>query len=1101
MEKFTTAIKNPLFLKGLLVMKLTIAFMVFFTFQASAHGFGQVKLNVKAKKTEISNVLSLIEKQTNFRFLYNSNLKDIREKTSVNATNANIQEVLQQLLSDTHLIYQIMDNNLIVIREGKANDFEDIVQAVVSGRVTDETGAPMAGVSVQIKGSTRGTMTDNDGRFSINAEDNDVLVFSYVGYEPQEISVAGKTEINVVLVAAKGELQQVVVIGYGTQRKIDVTGSVASVSGEEISKQVSVNPLSALQGKVSGVQVTNSGEPGKAPQIKIRGVGTVYGNTNALYVVDGVWFDDISFLNPSDIENISILKDASAEAIYGIRAANGVVLVTTKKGKGKVTVNYNGYIGLQRVTNQIEMANASEYATLINELNGTQTFPDPASYGEGTNWFDAVLQNALITNHYLSASGGGEKSNYNFSLGYLKQEGIVTGNDYTRITARFQNDIQATSFLKLGYSAVFQGSNAHDVPGDVVYKAYTAAPVVPVKYSDGTYGDPADYPIGTATNNPKAQLDFFNQKTKDYRVSGNVYGEVKLLNSLTYRVSFGGEYGEQEVRGYVPVYYANSIQFATESQLSISRIEARNWIVENTLTFNKTFNDHRLTVLAGQSAQRYKSYAIDGTARNVPYNTEGDLYIALGPDSTRTIVDRGDLATYTSYFGRVNYSFKNRYLLTASIRADGSSKFVEDERWGYFPSVGVGWIISDEPFMKNQNVFNNLKLRGSWGKIGNASVPTNLAVLRVNRGANLTAVFGQPGQPFTGASITTIVPPLIVWEKGEGVDGGLEGTLLNNQLNFEIDYYYRETQDAIFDVPVLGSLGLSGGTILGNQATFRNSGFEFAAGWKSSPGKSFTYSINGNFSVNSNKVKDVLSGNIPLYGGGEAATGGQLSTITVQGSAIGQFYGLVVDGIFQTPEEVANGNQPDAQPGDFKYKDINGDKVIDGKDRMVIGSPNPKYAFGLNSNFAYKGFDLTLDLQGVAGVDVYNANKGKRFGAENYTKDFYDNRWHGEGTSNTYPSARVGGGRNYLPNTWFVEDGSYVRIRNVQLGYTLPQGLTSKWKLERVRVYANAQNVLNIFGYNGFTPEVTAISPTSAGIDMNIYPLSATYNFGLNVTF
>lgn len=1101
MEKFTTAIKNPLFLKGLLVMKLTIAFMVFFTFQASAHGFGQVKLNVKAKKTEISNVLSLIEKQTNFRFLYNSNLKDIRKKTSVNATNANIQEVLQQLLSDTHLIYQIMDNNLIVIREGKANDFEDIVQAVVSGRVTDETGAPMAGVSVQIKGSTRGTMTDNDGRFSINAEDNDVLVFSYVGYEPQEISVAGKTEINVVLVAAKGELQQVVVIGYGTQRKIDVTGSVASVSGEEISKQVAVNPVSALQGKVSGVQITNSGQPGKAPKINIRGVGTVRGGTNVLYVVDGVWFDDISFLNPSDIENISILKDASAEAIFGIRAANGVVLVTTKKGKGKVTVNYNGYIGLQRVTNQVEMANASEYATLINELNGTQTFPDPASYGEGTNWFDAVLQNALITNHYLSLGGGGEKSTYNFSLGYLKQEGIVTGNDYTRLTARFQNDIQATSFLKVGYSAVLQGSNSHDVPGDVVYKAYTAAPVVPVKYSDGTYGDPGDYPIGTATNNPKAQLDFFNQKTKDYRISGNVYGEVKLLKSLTYRVSFGGEYGEQEVRGYVPVYYANSIQFATESQLSISRNEARNWIVENTLTFNKTFNDHRLTVLAGQSAQRYKSYFINGTARNVPYNTEGDLYIALGPDSTRTIVDGGDLATYTSYFGRVNYAFKNRYLLNASIRADASSKFSEDDRWGYFPSVGVGWVISEESFMKNQNVFNTLKLRGSWGRIGNASVPTNLDILRVNRGGNLTAVFGQPGQPYTGASITTIVPPLILWEKGEGIDAGIEGTLLNSRLNFEIDYYYRETKDAIFGAPVLGSLGLSGGDIWANQANIRNSGFEFAAGWKSSPGRSFTYSINGNFSVNSNKVKDVVSGPIPIYGGGDAATGGQLSTITIEGNAIGQFYGLVVEGIFQTPEEVANGNQPDAQPGDFKYRDINGDKVIDGKDRMIIGNPHPKYAFGLNTNFAYKGFDLTLDLQGVAGVDVYNANKGKRFGAENFTKDFYDNRWHGEGTSNTYPSARIGGGRNYLPNTWFVEDGSYVRIRNVQLGYTLPQSLTSKWKLEQIRVYANAQNALNFFGYKGFTPEVTATSPTSAGIDINIYPLSATYNFGLNVTF
>jgi TonB-linked SusC/RagA family outer membrane protein len=993
----------------------------------------------------------------------------------------------------------------------------------VTGTVLDQSGAGIAGVTVAVKGTNIATQTDTTGAFSINAPANGTLVFSSVGYATQEVPIQSRTSITAALVRQGTTLNEVVVVGYGTQRKIDVTGSVAQVKGDEIAKQPATNPVSALQGKVAGVQITNSGAPGASPQIRIRGVGTLYGSATPLYVVDGVWFDDISFLNPGDIESINILKDASSEAIYGVRAANGVVLVTTKRGRGRATVSYNGYVGVQRVTDQVEMANATEYATLINEMNVGQgsaaPFADPASYGEGTDWFDVILRNAFTTNHHVSIAGGSERTTYNFSVGYLKQEGIVEGNDYSRFTARLQNDIQVTKFLKLGYTGVFEGSHSNDIPGGFFYKAFTAAPVVPVKYADGSWGDPNDYPIGTATNNPALQLEVFDQESRNYRGIGNIFGEITFNKNLNFRSSAGGEFGQGEVSFFNPVYYnpfehpnsfpqGNTIQFNDTSLYRVTRAEVRNWIVENTLTYDQTFDDHKLKVLVGQSAQRYKSYRLVGTAEHVPNEREGDRYIRLGINSStrpNTITDEGALSTYNSYFGRINYSFRNRYLLTASLRADGSSKFEGDERWGHFPSIGVGWIISDENFMNNQQLFDNLKLRGSWGKVGNASVPANLAVQTVDRRGQLTGVFG--GQPAPGASITTIVPPTIFWERGVGTDIGVEGAVLDNRLTFELDWYNRVTEDAIFNIPVLRSLGLSNNEIRGNQADIQNRGFEFSLGWRNKSGNDLSYSINGNMSINDNEVLEVVTGENPIYGGGAAATGGALATRTIEGQPIGQFFGYQVDGIFQTDAEAASSGLAGAKAGDFRYVDQNKDAVVDDKDRVVIGNPNAKYTFGLNTNFLYKSFDFTLDFQGVAGVDVYNANKGLRFGSENFSKDFYDNRWHGEGTSNEYPSANVGGRKNYLPNSWFVEDGSYVRVRNIQLGYTLPNTLTSKWGLNRIRVYVNAQNALNFFSYTGFTPEIGAISdpnivgPLNTGIDNGIYPLSATYNFGVNISF
>lgn len=982
---------------------------------------------------------------------------------------------------------------------------------VVTGKITGQTGDPVAGASIIQKGTSRGTATDNAGNFSLSVtSSNATLVITALGYESREYNLEGRTTVAITLIASTRQLEQVVVVGYGTQRKIDVTGSVSQVKGEEISKQPSPNPISALQGKVAGVTITNSGAPGASPQIRIRGLGTVYGNPNPLYVVDGVWYDDISFLNPADIDNISILKDASSEAIYGIRAANGVVLITTKKGRNsKPVVNYNGYVGSQVLTNQVKMATGPEYAKMVNELDAiggnAGRYANPTSYGT-TDWYHQILRSAITTNHQVSVSGGSEKSSYNVSLGYLLQDGIVEKNRFERYTAKLQNDFQVFTPLKLGYVITASMNKSTDIPGSIFHQLYSAVPIVPVYYADATYGDPNDFSVTSSANfNPQVTLDYFNQKSTNYRLTGTVYADLKITKHLTFHSNAGGDFGQNEVTNYTPVYTATLVQRNSVSQLALTDGKTRNWIVENTLTYDNRFGDHSLKLLVGQGAQSYSYRESTTTAENVPNNSSGDYYMSLG--TNRNVTDFGSLSTVESYFGRVNYSFRNKYLLTATMRADGSSKFSAANRWGYFPSVGAGWVITSESFMQNQKIFDNLKLRGSWGKIGNMSVPANLSVLKVTQSPQFIYVGGN-GTTAPGANINTIVPPVTTWEKGVGTDIGLEASLLKNRLYAEAVFYNKKTENAIFDIPILGSLGTSGSTVTGNQATFQNQGFEFLVNWKDNllNGK-LSYSISANLGINNNKVLSVSSGKNPIYQAVGTTGSNNWNTMTIVGQPIGEFVGLKAIGVFQSAADVQSYVSksgvvimPNARAGDLKFADINGDGVIDDKDRVVLGNPNPKYTYGINTNFTYRQFDLSLDFQGIAGVDIYNANLALRYGTENFTEDMYNNRWHGAGTSNLYPSVYLAGGQNPRANSFYVEDGSYFRVRNAQLGYTLNPSLTNRWRISKLRLYVNAQNPLNFFKYRGFSPEVGG-SPTRAGVDVDVYPLYATYNFGVNLTF
>lgn len=990
-------------------------------------------------------------------------------------------------------------------------------QKQFSGTILDSaTNSPISDVVIKIQGKAKGTTSDSLGNFTISAASGDVLNVSSNGYNPSNVTLGDNSNIMILLGSSiKTTLDQVVVVGYGTQRKIDVTGSVVQLKGAELAKQGVVNPVSGLQGKVPGVNITNTGTPGSSPQINIRGVGSYSSNTAPLYVVDGVWLTDISYLNPNDIESMSILKDASSESIYGVRGANGVVLITTKKGsKRGLSVNYNGSVGVQIANHFPKMADGYQYATMINELTrlsgGTSTL-DSSQFGKGTNWFDVATRKAIITSHQVSVNGGSDKSTFNLSLGYLNQDGILKTNTYKRYTVSFSNDINLTKNIKTGYNIIGTYSKSFDPPASIWRKLYTAPPIIGTKNADGSYSDPTQYGLGSAVSNPQAILDYNHSTTQNYHINGNMYLDISFLKHFKWHSSIGGIYDNTETQSFTPIYHATVNQYSEHTTLTDGKLDTKNWIVENTLTYENKWGDHRLTALLGQTAYKNnygESYVTgnDGIITNDPAtwyftNATPGNYYNVTPTNPQTYPAQEKVS---SYFGRVSYSYKNRYTFNGTLRADASSKFTANSGRAWLPSFGAAWIISNEAFMANQKVFDELKLKASWGEVGNSGVPAYVA----NQQGTSTGsvIYGNSGNISSSQSVASIKPDPLKWEKSIGTDIGLEAAFLQNRLTLEADYYNKKTKDMVFPVPILGTNGTASSTILTNVGDMVNKGFEVALNWKDNINSDWSYNIGVNASQNTNKFTRSRLPNGFVYGG-DVSTGGQQGTLTTVGHPIGSFYGYQVIGIFQNQAEInsytdANGNmyQPDAKPGDFKYESFTKNGAINGNDRTFIGNPNPKYYYGINLGLRFKSFDLALDFNGVADVSVYNANKGYRYGNENFTEKFYNERWHGEGTSNTNPSVNIGGNQNYYANSWYVESGAYFRLRNAQLGYTLPHELTEKWKIQNLRFYANAQNPFTITKYTGFTPEVGGL-PGSMGIDNNTYPLYATYTIGVNLTF
>ncbi|MGI4761367.1 MAG: SusC/RagA family TonB-linked outer membrane protein [Janthinobacterium lividum] len=992
----------------------------------------------------------------------------------------------------------------------------------ITGRIVDEKGDPLPGANVIIKGTATGTATNIEGQYTINAPAGATLVFSFVGYPAQEIPLSGRTTVDVKFAAPQAQsLNDVVVVGYGTQTKREVTGAIASVKGTELVNQASQNPVSSLQGKVSGVQITNSGAPGSAPQIRIRGVGSLAG-VNPLYVVDGTMLPagaDLSYLNQADIASIEVLKDAASASIYGVQAANGVVLVTTKRGQaGGTHINYNGYGGLQKATNVVQMANAAEYATLYNEKNaqialrGGSPGANLPTNLPSTDWFNEISRVASVQNHQLSLSGGNDKVSYTFSGSYLQQKGIVQNNDYERITARLQTDFSITDNLKVGYNVSFANASAHDAPGiassvypnassggNIFYQAYVAPPVIQPFLPTGRYGDPGLVGGGLGSfSNPRGTLDYFSQQSQSQTLVSNAFASLNFAKYFTVRTSIGVNYGSGKYYNYQRADSLTTVQVYRGNTLYKSNAQYSQPQWENTLTYDRSFGeDHHLTALLGTTTFRYRSEQVIGSINGIPPGGSQFYYFNLGTTGTANLNNPVDLYTLFSVFARVNYAYKGKYLLTASFRRDGSSKYTE--RYGNFPSVGLGWVISDESFLKDNTVFNFLKLRASYGLLGNSQVANNIAVLRASYLPGYTAFFGTNSTPNTGASLDTQVPPNLRWETVHEADAGLEMRFLNNRLSAEVDYYNRRTMDAVFPVPALISPGYTNSSgFLANNASFQNQGLELALHWNSNGTGDFAYNLGFTGAYNQNKVLSTASG-APLFAGNLPVAGYQ-STVSRIGAPIGAFYGYQATGVFQTAQEVADSPQAgSAYAGDLRYQDQNGDGVLDNRDFVVLGNPNPRFTYGFNTYFRYKAIDLQVDIQGVGGVELLNALREVRYGNENFTKDFYNSRWTGPGTSNSTPSAYLAG-RNLDVSSYYIEKGDYIRLRNVQLGFNFPKTLASSLRVQTLRIYANTQNPLTLTKYKGFTPEVGG-TPTNAGIDLNVYPLSATYNIGLNVGF
>ncbi|RMG69052.1 MAG: TonB-dependent receptor [Bacteroidetes bacterium] len=969
----------------------------------------------------------------------------------------------------------------------------------VSGRVTTAAGAPLTGVTVRVEGTPNGALTDEAGQFSLrNLSPEAVLLFSYIGYKPVRLPLAGQTRVEVTLREAAFTTDEVVVVGYGTQRKSDLTGAISSVKAEDLTRIATGNLEQALQGKVAGVQVTPvSGEPGAGAVVRIRGIGTL-NNASPLFVVDGMLLDDISFLNPQDVASVEVLKDASATAIYGSRGANGVIIITTRRGEMGAggTVQVDASYGWQEVAKLIELADASEYAQLANEtaLNEGRppSFDDPAALGTGTDWQDVIFQTAPIQTYQVTAMGATEKTRYYVSGNYFGQEGIIRGGKFQRVTFRVNNEYTPKPWLSLGHNLAFTYEDRINGP-NVLGNAYRADPTVPVYDSLGNFSNTSiNAPIG----NPEAQLFYNNNNfSNGYRTVGNVYADLKFLRHFTFRTNFGLDFNQNLGRSFTPVFFVSAIQQNQESRVSVNTARSQNWLWENTLTFHKDWKNHSLTVLGGITAQFFDFENLGGSRINLPGDTREFFYLSAGELEGQTNFSGGNQSALASYLFRANYSLLNRYLFTVSFRADGSSKFGANHPWGYFPSAAVGWRITDEPFMAGQRIFDVLKLRASYGVIGNEKIGAYSSQAVVT--SNLNAVFGTTEALNNGASIITLANPDLRWESTEQADIGLEMAFLANRLAAEVDWYRRITNDILVDVPIPNYVGSANNPVI-NAAQVLNRGFDFNLRWRDRIG-GLDYQIGGVASTVYNEVLALGEGKEEIFGGG-LGVGGKLGTRTVVGQPIGGFYGYEVAGVFQTQEEIdASPNRGVEAPGDLQFVDINEDGVITSEDRTYLGSPIPSFIYGFNFSLSYKGVDLVADFNGQMGNYLINAKKMARFGTPNFEASYLD-RWTEPGSSDSEPRV-TNGGHNYEMSTRFIERGDFFRLRNLQIGYSLPESLISRMGMSRLRVYAGATNLFTRSPYSGYTPEVTSGSVIAVGIDSGVYPIARVYQIGVNLSF
>ena len=1015
-------------------------------------------------------------------------------------------------------------------------------QKVTGTVISGSDNEPLIGASVMVQGSKVGSVTDLDGNFTIDAKSGQTLEVSYLGFITQKVKVNGQ-KLNITLQEDKHSLDEVVVVGYGVQKKKLVTGATVQLKGDDIAKLNTTNPLSAMQGQTPGVNiVSTSGQPGAAMSVTIRGLGTV-GNSQPLYLIDGVG-GDITTLNPADIESIDVLKDAASAAIYGAQAANGVVLVTTKSGReGSCKITYDGYVGWQTLPRKFEMLNSEQYMQIMDEaaLNSKMSPFDWTSMNSirdangnvyNTDWLDQAIDNgALTTSHSLAFTGGSKTSTYSISGGYTGQDGLVGGSDvsyYKRYNLRANSEHKMwNGLVTIGEHVGFvykdsRGMNTGNIWNNNLRGAFSTSPLTPVYDADGNYNSTENSNWNVNDGNPYGtmMMNRFNQ-SKNTSVDANVYMQIEPIKNLKFKTVFGLNYGGSDYRSFSPIY-----KFTPQSGNGVTKVNQSNGsgtslVWTNTLTYDFDVKEHHFNALIGSETTKYDgsstgSYGVNLTAGFDDWehayvaNTDmshTDRKVSGGPyDSTRG----------QSFFARFGWSWKDRYMINATMRADGSSKFAKGHRWGYFPSVSAGWTLTEEKFMKSTAKWLDfLKLRFSWGQVGNANIKCYQYLAPVST-ANTNYNFGATGGTdawVMGAYTSRLANENVKWETSEQYNVGLDARFLRQRLSLTFDGYIKKTKDWLVQAPVLATAGTEGPVINGGDVT--NKGIELGLSWNDQIGKDFTYNVGANFAYNHNKV-----GNIPTLDGIIHGATNQIYSNAEEfyraenGHAIGYFWGYKTAGIFQNQQEIndwiAAGNgilQSDVKPGDVKYVDVDHDGVINANDKVDLGNGLPKYTFGFNFTLGWRGFDLAANFTGAAGFKIAQSYRDPSSSQANYSRRILK-RWTGEGTSNEIPRVTYGDAGNWLFSDLYLQDGDYIRLQNLTLGYDFKKLIA--WKgLSKLRLYFQVQNLFTLTKYDGMDPEIGSYNGTDgnssdswvSGVDMGYYPHPRTFIVGLNLAF
>ena len=1105
--------KNPRFKQIFRIMRISTFLLmvcVFCSYAGNAHS-QNAKVSIRMNNVKLEKILNEIENQTDYLFIYNNQV-DINKITSVKVKNEAVAQVLDRILSGTGINYELEGTHIILTTEAIKDLHAQQQAKTVTGTVTDVSGEPIIGANIRIKGTTTGTITDIDGNFSIEAEPQSVIEVSYIGYLTQETVINNQKSIRFLLKEDTKTLDEVVVIGYGVQKKADLTGSVANINTEKLNTQSNANIGQALQGKIAGVDiVSQGGAPGSGTRIMVRGIGTL-NNASPLYIVDGMYMNSIDHINPNDIASIDVLKDASSAAIYGSRAANGVIIVTTKEGsntEGKPIIDLSVNLGISTASKFLDMLDAkgwAEVTTIARQAIGKPALDMATDLANkpDNDWQDIMFRPALMQNYNLSVKGGGKYSTYYTGLGYFNQDGIVKGTNYQRYNIQSKNDYKRGIF-SAGTNLII--SFSHDKPlhqelrGGMIGTILQSVPTLE-KYDDtreggygGTYGDVVNIPHPLAIIDDNI-MDRYNENVK---IFANLYAQIELFKGLKYKLNLTPDFSFERYKNYLNKYdfglATNSITQLTERQR-----RRRNILVENLLTFDRTFGEHKISALAGYTYQDSRFRHIQAYGEGLPQGLE-EIDAAT---TNRSNEGNSWRSVLTSILGRVFYSYQNKYLFTATIRRDGSSKFGKNNRYGYFPSFSLGWNVAEEKFMENVHWLDQLKLRGGYGVLGNQEIDNYQYSSTITTGINYP---DGNGGLLQGAFPKNFANPDIKWEETAMTNVGIDFMAFNNRLSLTADYYVKNTKDILLTVPIPISSGGANDPIR-NAGKIRNNGFEFNLGWMDQPNPDISYGINLIGSFNKNKVIAMGSESGSIKGG---STNQNITTSeTKAGYPIGGYWLISTAGYFNSQEEVdayaKDGKkiQPAAEPGDIKFVDANNDGVINDDDRVFQGSPFPDFTFALNGNMRYKNFDLSIGLQGVLGNKIYNATrqtledvtKGSNFLAS--CLDY----WTPENKNASHPRLTWDDpNRNTRAESdRYLENGSYLRLRSVQLGYTFPQ-TWFKGAIQHARVYINAENLFTITSYSGYSPDVNADNANYRGFDNFIYPTNRTFMLGLNVTF